>query len=269
MNLLNTMSTIKAIEVAYTRTKEYIVYDAFSTIMVAIVLFLIFHKLYDEYQKLMSKNNGRFSIADYWINIRIYLLVLFISTSAGQVLSLTESICTDMQTVLIAGTGYGSHNDASRSMANLIKRQRDKTQSGFLDVLMAGVLPMFYVATHAVSATLMAIGVFIFKHAYTFFILSRYMWLLMLELVAPIAICLSIHSATRSHFYAWLKNMIICYLLIPMFLLADHFSNEAANFYMEGTEAFGEISVILIVAVGVWTKIKMFTVVRSKSSQLF
>jgi hypothetical protein len=98
------------------------------------------------------------------------------------------------------------------------------------------------------------------------------MWLLMLELIAPVAIMLVIHENTRSYFYTWLKNMLICYMLIPMFLLAEKFSNEVANFFMEGIkgiEATGDIAVCMVICVGVWVKIKMFVVVRTKSSQLF
>lgn len=45
------MGNIGAIHTAYERTQHYIVYDSFKTIMIAIVLFLVFMKLFDEYQK--------------------------------------------------------------------------------------------------------------------------------------------------------------------------------------------------------------------------
>lgn len=59
-------------------------------------------------------------------------------------------------------------------------------------------------------------------------------------------------------------------LLIDSYvLLADKFSNEVANFFMEGVESAGHVTVLLVVCVGVWVKIKMFSIVRAKSSQLF
>ena len=121
----------------------------------------------------------------------------------------------------------------------------------------------------ALSGLLLGLGIFLFKYTYTFFILGRYMYLMMLELVAPIAIVLIIHDSTRSYFYSWLKNMIICYLLIPLFLLADKFSNEVALALVSGQEMAGSVSVVVIVLVAVWIKFKLFSVVRSKSSQLF
>lgn len=121
----------------------------------------------------------------------------------------------------------------------------------------------------SITAIVMAVGVFIFKYTYTFFILGRYMWLLLLELIAPVAIVLAIHENTRSYFYTWLKNMLVCYMLIPMFLLADKFSNEVAGFFMEGAASAGQVSVLIVVCTGVWVKIKMFSIVKAKSSQLF
>jgi hypothetical protein len=129
--------------------------------------------------------------------------------------------------------------------------------------------PGAFVIARLLNAIVMSVGVFLFKYTYTFFILGRYMWLLMLELVAPIAIVLCIHETTRSYFFTWIKNMIICYMLIPMFLLADIFSNEVAGFAMEGSANLGETSVLLVVIIGVWVKIKMFSTVRAKASQLF
>lgn len=48
----------------------------------------------------------------------------------------------------------------------------------------------------ALTAIVMSVGVFLFKYTYTFFILGRYMWLLLLELIAPVAIVLMIHENT-------------------------------------------------------------------------
>ena len=45
------MGNIESIQVAYDRTKSYIVYDSFQYIMIAIVVFLIGMKLWDEWQK--------------------------------------------------------------------------------------------------------------------------------------------------------------------------------------------------------------------------
>lgn len=59
------------------------------------------------------------------------------------------------------------------------------------------------------------------KYLYFFFCAGRYLWLLMLEIVSPVAIVCVLDDKTSDIFKAWLKNMFLCYMLIPFFLLAD------------------------------------------------
>lgn len=261
------MGTIKAIEDAYTQTKGYIVYDSFQTIMIALVLFLLFTKLWEEYQKNIGTGK-RFDIAAYWGQMRIYVLACFIASSSGLVFSLTESVCADLQDALVTGIN-GDSSEAVNSLTQLVNKQEERVSSQMiLGISFDEIGPLSFIYK-ALSGLLLGLGIFLFKYTYTFFILGRYMYLMMLELVAPIAIVLIIHDSTRSYFYSWLKNMIICYLLIPLFLLADKFSNEVALALVSGQEMAGSVSVVVIVLVAVWIKFKLFSVVRSKSSQLF
>lgn len=261
------MGTIKAIEDAYTQTKGYIVYDSFQTIMIALVLFLLFTKLWEEYQKNIGSGK-RFDIAAYWGQMRIYVLACFIASSSGLVFSLTESVCADLQDALVTGIN-GDSSEAVNSLTQLVNKQEERVSSQMiLGISFDEIGPLSFIYK-ALSGLLLGLGIFLFKYTYTFFILGRYMYLMMLELVAPIAIVLIIHNSTRSYFYSWLKNMIICYLLIPLFLLADKFSNEVALALVSGQEMAGSVSVVVIVLVAVWIKFKLFSVVRSKSSQLF
>lgn len=263
------MGNIRSIEVAYERTKEYIVYDSFITVMIAIVVFLVFMKLFDEYQKNLTSNNGSFDFGSYWGQIRVVIFVCFISTSSGAIFNLVENVFGDLQAHLINDFGGDLSNKSFRAMSDLVKNQVLAVQEREAAGLTFDIPNVTDVLWKSLTAILMSIGVFIFKYTYTFFILGRYMWLLLLELIAPVAIVLVIHENTRSYFYTWLKNMLICYLLIPMFLLADKFSNEVASFFMEGVAAAGQVTVFLVVCVGVWVKIKMFSIVKAKSSQLF
>lgn len=261
------MGTIKAIEDAYTQTKSYIVYDSFQTIMIALVLFLLFTKLWEEYQKNIGSGK-RFDIAAYWGQMRIYVLACFIASSSGLVFSLTESVCADLQDALVTGIN-GDSSEAVNSLTQLVNKQEERVSSQMiLGISFDEIGPLSFIYK-ALSGLLLGLGISLFKYTYTFFILGRYMYLMMLELVAPIAIVLIIHDSTRSYFYSWLKNMIICYLLIPLFLLADKFSNEVALALVSGQEMAGSVSVVVIVLVAVWIKFKLFSVVRSKSSQLF
>ena len=258
---------IAKIERAYDAVKGYIVYDSFQMIMIALAFFLIFLKVFEELQKNISSNNNKIDFGAYWGQIKIYIVVCFIATSSGAVFNLTESICNDMQTRLITGLGGDSTDRATEMMVDVFYKHEAKVNNKILEGESFD-FDLLTVLTKAISGILMAIGIGIFKFIYTFYIAGRFMWLLMLELVAPLAIVLMIHENTRSYFYNWLKNMIICYLLIPMFLLADKFSNELTTGFFAGTEN-SSLSLIFLIFTGVFVKIKMFATVKSRATQLF
>lgn len=262
------MGNIEAIEVAYERVKEHIVYDSFSTVMIAIVLFLIFLKLFDEYQKNIANNNGRVDLGTYWHQIRLFILVLFISSSSGMVFNLVESVFSELQTNLINDFGGDTSDKALQTMRDMVSQQVLAVQSKEAEGLTLDISGITDWIWKGLTAIVMSVGVFLFKYTYTFYIIGRYMWLLMLELIAPVAIVLMIHENTRSYFYTWVRNMLLCYLLIPFFLLADIFANEIASFFMEGQAGGGQVTILLVVCVGVFVKIKIFSVVKSKANQL-
>lgn len=76
----------------------------------------------------------------------------------------------------------------------------------------------------------------------------RYMYLLMLELIAPIAVVGLISKSTESWFYQWCKNMLACYLLIPAFLLAISFGEGLKGFLVTdgGITTFALFMVVVI-----------------------
>lgn len=254
---------------SYNKVKDYIEYDAFQTVMIAIVFFLIFMKLWEEIQKNIGANK-RFDMGAYWGQIRIYIIVCIISTFSGSIFRMTEALCTEMQEMLMHPLGGDSSTKSIDTMTALVKEQENRVNTETSDGLTFDSFnPLYMMLCKLGSTVAMGIGIFIYKYTYTFFIVGRYMWLLMLELIAPIAIVLVIHDSTRSYFYTWVKNMIICYLLIPMFLLADKFSNEVALGFLKGAEFAGSITTILVIGTAVWIKIKLFSVVKQRSGQLF
>lgn len=112
------MGNIESIQVAYDRTKSYIVYDSFQYIMIAIVVFLIGMKLWDEWQKNLSNNNHRFDVAAYWGQVKICLVVCFIATSAGMVFHLVETVCVELQDNLINDLGGDTGNKSIETMTD-------------------------------------------------------------------------------------------------------------------------------------------------------
>lgn len=74
-----------------------------------------------------------------------------------------------------------------------------------------------------------AVGSF-FACAYNYvmhiFVAARYLMVLMMELVGPIAVVCLLNDNTRSSFFTWMKGMFGCFMLYPGFIMASVFADE-------------------------------------------
>lgn len=59
------------------------------------------------------------------------------------------------------------------------------------------------------------------RYLYAMALAGRFLYLLLLEIVAPVAVVLLLDKKTEGHFTTWLKHVMVCYLLIPAFILAN------------------------------------------------
>ena len=59
------------------------------------------------------------------------------------------------------------------------------------------------------------------KYIFFFFASARYLYLILLEIVTPIAVILYMDEKTRHYTHAYLKNLFVCYMTIPAFLIAN------------------------------------------------
>lgn len=74
---------------------------------------------------------------------------------------------------------------------------------------------------------------------------GRFLYLMLLEVVAPLAVCSAISKNTESYFYTWCKHMLACYLLLPAFALAVAFADAMRIPLMNG----GTVSVFALLGV--------------------
>lgn len=104
-----------------------------------------------------------------------------------------------------------------------------------------------------------------YMYAQTLFIVGRYMFLLLLELISPVAIACFYNESTRTYFYTWCKNLLVCYLMVPAFILASKFSDAIVCEYVMNTSW----NVVLQVLFSLALKLSLLAIVRGRIHNLF
>ena len=104
-----------------------------------------------------------------------------------------------------------------------------------------------------------------YMYAQTLFIVGRYMLLLLLELISPVAIACFYNESTRTYFHTWCKNLLVCYLMVPAFILASKFSDAIVCEYVMNTSW----NVVLQVLFSLALKLSLLAIVRGRIHNLF
>ena len=94
----------------------------------------------------------------------------------------------------------------------------------------AGVM----IAMSGVQLAFYTVIAYIEKFIYAIFMSSKYLYLIILKIVTPIAIVCSLHESTLDITKTYLRNLFYCYLMLPCFLIANNF----AEALLEGVTGF-------------------------------
>ncbi|MDR4895100.1 MULTISPECIES: hypothetical protein [unclassified Chryseobacterium] len=85
--------------------------------------------------------------------------------------------------------------------------------------------------------------------SYGFALVYRFIFLGMLKMVAGIAIACNIYEPTRKYFEGWVKNMMICYLLIPGFLFVTTFIDLIRETFFQSNVELGIIIMMVFLKI--------------------
>jgi len=97
-----------------------------------------------------------------------------------------------------------------------------------------------YMSTMVLKPTLTIID----NWSYGFALVYRFIFLGALKLTGGLAIACYIYEGTRNYFYTYIKNLAICYLLIPGFLFVTVFVDSIRNVFI-GTASI-QVTVLLL-----------------------
>jgi len=98
------------------------------------------------------------------------------------------------------------------------------------------------------------------KYTFYFFAAGRYLYLLLLEIVAPLAIICFLDDSLRHHGITYLKHLMVCYLMIPAFLLANQMGVKLGQVFIEHLNSFSIMALLcgFVFKVGLLKKAQNF-----------
>ena len=234
---------------AFIEVQGSIVWTAMDSIVRVMAVFLVLSTVISAIQDAMHKPNG-WDIHEISRQLFIGFFVITILGTFNYIINGINSQFAQMEEQLSSNPSLGqSTGDRFMSLVDDFygRMLADETQQKSEEIVdggsneddggfMSGLTGIFQGISNlgiymeralmtVIIYPIMWIADFIYNNIYLLYLCGRYIYLLLLELVAPVAIICILHQQTRGYFLAWVKNLFICHLLLPAFYLANYFSD--------------------------------------------
>ncbi len=219
----------KDAEEVYSKLKTDAVTTSMIGLTTAVAAILIINEIWKIYQEAYKNEHGRPDMRNVMNLISKYVMYLAIIIALPFIISLVEKLLEITETTLLSS--WGSKPDVGlKVLEKETQLVTENIGSSFWSIRRLDIIAFDALCT----AILKPILYYAIKHLYIVALFIRYAYLILLEIVAPLAIVCLISEKTQQYFFNWLKNMMVCYLLIPGFMLADAFGNAAHIGIREG-----------------------------------
>lgn len=252
---------------AYEQIKDLIDVQAFQAIVAAIIIFGVSANIYKQYDEISHTESGTPNGGHFFqlFGKQVFVLIIIAFLPVG--LTLIENIFSKTMDQLCqhltGGTGLYNINDM------FYKPVHDRLTSipqMFAENFVQGLAALTPTSMVDYALSFVAGGIVapIYMYMDIIYLAGRYMFLLLLELISPVAIACYIIPDLKQHFYTWLRSMFCCYLLLPCFIIASLFS-DAIVCVIAKEET---ISVTLLVIFSLLLKCSLLNIVKQKLPQI-
>lgn len=184
-----------------------------------IAVLIVINKFITAFKNAQTEGEGRINAKQFYDLFYIYIYTFAIIMIAPFAFTIVEKGLGEVQNELISH--YQRDIDLSIDQAIVtftkdyiqeVQRRNNWVGRQIQEVIM---LPL----TISAYTTLL----YATKYIFFFFAAARYLYLILLEIVTPITIILFMDEKTRHYTNAYLKNLFVCYITIPAFLIANAF----------------------------------------------
>lgn len=212
---------IENIERSYLAVKTTALMITTQSVATGIGLILVFIRFFREY-KQNTKDREGFDAKGIFDMLWQYLFTLAVIVAAPFVIYALEYLLGDLQRNAISALG-GEPKTATGTLLAEIEEMEKRYPTG--PSIMFDTMPDIFAYFYVIYLK-PPLALFI-RYLYALFISGRYLYLLLLELAFPIAYVCLLSEDTAKYFYSWVSNMIVCYLMIPAFLVANALADAA------------------------------------------
>ena len=241
---------------AYLQIKGMIVVEGFYALVAGFVITTFVFKLAGIIKEMVHEGKG-FNAKQFYELGREYILCIALICIMPVLLDTLETVLAyaadRLMESLAAGGVYNPDNIWKKPIEQAFD---DLMSSDIIDIAVNGLDTTF---NSLLAGAVGSFGGVAYDYLMLVFLCTRYLILILLEVISPLAIACLYNSDTRSSFYTWARQMVGCYMLYPGFVIASVFSDLIVVNYVQQRPW----SVVLMVIFSLMLKLAMLATVKA------
>lgn len=215
---------------AYLQIKGMIVVEGFYALVAGFVITTFVFKLAGIIKEMIHEGKG-FNAKQFYELGREYILCIALICIMPVLLDTLEAVLAyaadRLMESLAAGGVYNPDNIWKKPIEQAFD---DLMNNDIIDIAVNGLDTTF---NSLLAGAVGSFGGVAYDYLMLVFLCTRYLILILLEVISPLAIACLYNSDTRSSFYTWARQMVGCYMLYPGFVIASVFSDLIVVNYVQ------------------------------------
>lgn len=215
---------------AYLQIKGMIVVEGFYALVAGFVITTFVFKLAGIIKEMVHEGKG-FNAKQFYELGMEYILCIALICIMPVLLDTLETVLAyaadRLMESLAAGGVYNPDNIWKKPIEQAFD---DLMNSDIIDIAVNGLDTTF---NSLLAGAVGSFGGVAYDYLMLVFLCTRYLILILLEVISPLAIACLYNSDTRSSFYTWARQMVGCYMLYPGFVIASVFSDLIVVNYVQ------------------------------------
>ena len=215
---------------AYLQIKGMIVVEGFYALVAGLVITTFVFKLAGIIKEMVHEGKG-FNAKQFYELGREYILCIALICIMPVLLDTLETVLAyaadRLMESLAAGGVYNPDNIWKKPIEQAFD---DLMNSDIIDIAVNGLDTTF---NSLLAGAVGSFGGVAYDYLMLVFLCTRYLILILLEVISPLAIACLYNSDTRSSFYTWARQMVGCYMLYPGFVIARVFCDLIVVNYVQ------------------------------------